>query len=384
MTEGPSTISIDRKLFSESMRAFIDAPVQGGGWFEPLNMVESALGVRGVVMMAYERFRATPVNAIERSAGMPMESEAIYREQFAALDDRARFCLTRPVGEIIFDHQMGDVGEMDRTLPIYRDFLRPFDIGRFTGVRLSSHGTPNGYSLFAFSKPNESEPPDGRETAYVLTAASVVQGALFAAAALGEARAMSAARAGALDALAFGVLFVNESGAVADANRAARDVLKRGVGLSISHGRLAIDDDFARARFARILSGAGAPRAVETVSLRRRDDARPLTLLVLRPDAGRALPGAPNLRPVFVIEAGAAPSPERLWAAAFGLSPVEIEVARMMSEGRSSREIAAARGVSFATVRTQMRNLYGKLGVTKASAAVRVLLQTTMVSPGER
>lgn len=365
------------------MRAFIDAPVHGGGWAEPLNMAERALGMRGVVMMAYERFRATPVAAIERSAGMPPESEPLYREQFAHIDTRAQFCLTRPAGEIIFDHQMGDLREIERVDPIYRDFLRPFDMARFVGVRLAPHGAADGYSLFAFSKPNDAEPPDGRETAYVLIAASVVQGALYAAAALGEARAVSAARGTALDALAFGVFFVSESGAIADANIMARTLFERGGGLTSANGRLAIDDDAAREKLTRILSGRKALRAVETVIVRRRDGARPLTLLILRPSA-HALPGASALlRPVFVIEAGAAPSPEGLWAAAFGLSAVEVAVAHLMTQGLTGREIASARGVGYATIRTQIASVYNKLGVSRASAAVRVLLQASLIAQNE-
>ncbi|MEZ4265996.1 MAG: helix-turn-helix transcriptional regulator [Myxococcota bacterium] len=45
------------------------------------------------------------------------------------------------------------------------------------------------------------------------------------------------------------------------------------------------------------------------------------------------------------------------------LSPAEQEVVRLVLDGRSNREIAAARGVSVKTVANQLRAVYEKLGI---------------------
>lgn len=53
--------------------------------------------------------------------------------------------------------------------------------------------------------------------------------------------------------------------------------------------------------------------------------------------------------------------------AAFQLTAAEARVALMLAEGQGPQAIADSRGVSINTVRTQVRNLYDKLGVTRQS-----------------
>jgi DNA-binding CsgD family transcriptional regulator len=54
------------------------------------------------------------------------------------------------------------------------------------------------------------------------------------------------------------------------------------------------------------------------------------------------------------------------------LTPREKDVLRLMSEGRSSRDIGAKLGISYTTVRTHIRSLGSKLGVhSKLEAIVK-------------
>lgn len=46
------------------------------------------------------------------------------------------------------------------------------------------------------------------------------------------------------------------------------------------------------------------------------------------------------------------------------LSPAQKEVARLLKDGLSNKEIAEHQNVSINTVKTQARNIYTKLGVT--------------------
>jgi DNA-binding CsgD family transcriptional regulator len=52
------------------------------------------------------------------------------------------------------------------------------------------------------------------------------------------------------------------------------------------------------------------------------------------------------------------------------LTAREIEVLRLMAEGTPSRDIAAQLGISYATVRSHIRSMGGKLGVHSKSDAV--------------
>jgi DNA-binding CsgD family transcriptional regulator len=52
------------------------------------------------------------------------------------------------------------------------------------------------------------------------------------------------------------------------------------------------------------------------------------------------------------------------------LTSRETEVLRLMAEGASSREIAARLGISYATVRSHIRSMGGKLDVHSKGEAV--------------
>lgn len=54
--------------------------------------------------------------------------------------------------------------------------------------------------------------------------------------------------------------------------------------------------------------------------------------------------------------------------AAFKLTPSEIRVVEKMAEGATVEEIAAAMGISVLTVRSHLKHVYAKLGVTSRQA----------------
>ena len=71
----------------------------------------------------------------------------------------------------------------------------------------------------------------------------------------------------------------------------------------------------------------------------------------------------------------------RLSAAAvtFGLSPVQLDVAKLIAEGRSLTQIAEQLGITANTARTHLDRIFDKTGVRTQPALVRMLL--TSVSP---
>lgn len=59
---------------------------------------------------------------------------------------------------------------------------------------------------------------------------------------------------------------------------------------------------------------------------------------------------------------------------AHGLTPAEARVAIILLEGSSAREVADCLGVSFNTVRTQIKEVYAKLGVDSRARFVKLML----------
>jgi DNA-binding CsgD family transcriptional regulator len=60
--------------------------------------------------------------------------------------------------------------------------------------------------------------------------------------------------------------------------------------------------------------------------------------------------------------------------ALFGLTEAEALLARGLLDGRRLAEIAASRDVSVETVRTQLRSLFRKTGVSRQADLMRMLL----------
>jgi DNA-binding CsgD family transcriptional regulator len=57
----------------------------------------------------------------------------------------------------------------------------------------------------------------------------------------------------------------------------------------------------------------------------------------------------------------------------------ELEVLRLLAEGRTDREVAAALGVSHRTATTHVTGIFNKLGVTTRTAAVAQAIRAGLV-----
>ena len=79
--------------------------------------------------------------------------------------------------------------------------------------------------------------------------------------------------------------------------------------------------------------------------------------------------------------AGRAGLEGELWArrARMGLSPRELQVLQLVAEGRSAPEIGELLFVSAGTVKTHLKNIYGKLGARDRASAVAEALRRGLI-----
>ena len=79
--------------------------------------------------------------------------------------------------------------------------------------------------------------------------------------------------------------------------------------------------------------------------------------------------------------AGRAGLEGELWArrARVGLSPRELQVLQLVADGRSAPEIGALLFVSAGTVKTHLKNIYGKLGARDRASAVALALRRGLI-----
>lgn len=77
--------------------------------------------------------------------------------------------------------------------------------------------------------------------------------------------------------------------------------------------------------------------------------------------------------------------PARRLQRAFGWTEAEAEVAREIASGARLHEVAERRGVGIETVRTQLKSVFRKAGVSSQAALVRLLANASAsLQPGRR
>jgi DNA-binding NarL/FixJ family response regulator len=107
---------------------------------------------------------------------------------------------------------------------------------------------------------------------------------------------------------------------------------------------------------------------------RRRRDARDelrAALTVL--EASGAEPWAERARTELRASGGGAPTAQETASGLAELTPQELEVARLVAEGSTNREVAARLYMGVRTVESHLGRIYGKLGVNSRVALARLV-----------
>jgi DNA-binding CsgD family transcriptional regulator len=155
----------------------------------------------------------------------------------------------------------------------------------------------------------------------------------------------------------------------------ARRLLAEADGLTVESDRIAAWRAEDRAALARAVAKATAQDPAQArpgfVRVARASGRPPLALLVA-PSSAREASGAAA---VVVRAMGAeADVPPQLLIDLFDLTPAEARVAAELVKGRAPQEIADGVSVSLNTIRNQLQHAYRKIGVSRQSALVTVVL----------
>lgn len=174
---------------------------------------------------------------------------------------------------------------------------------------------------------------------------------------------------GSLDILGAAAFICTADGQVRRMTAAAEALARSGAHLGVVHGRLGAAHPQDKARFEAALGRAGRermwnPRSTQLLLRSRLDGSVLVCEIAPLPlkDFPMGLAGA-----VLVIARpprSGAPSSEALQGA-FGLTPAECQVALAIAGGLSPADVARQRGASTGTVRSQLKSVAAKLGVSR-------------------
>ncbi len=178
--------------------------------------------------------------------------------------------------------------------------------------------------------------------------------------------------------LADGVLFLDESGKIVEANDAGLVCLRENDGLSLKNRRIACIVPNSDRKLEMLLAVMCGPDFAK-------DD--PQAVVVPRPSGRPAYAIRLHRLPVktgaffnhaivaaFIHDpCSKVPRDYRLFCDEFGMTPAEAGVAIALETGSTPTSFAAENGVSITTVRTQVQNAMRKAGVNRQVDLVRVL-----------
>ena len=196
---------------------------------------------------------------------------------------------------------------------------------------------------------------------------------------LAGAGALGATLTEMLEAGGLGVVQLDARGRIAAANDRARDLLRVGNGLFDRDGFLSArarrDNDSLQRLLGRALPPSGA-RAAGGSTIVRRPGALPPLVLHVNPVGGQETdyPAWPVAALVLIVDpAGGASVDPAAAAAALGLTGMESRVAVLLARGMSVKEIAKATGRKESTIRTHVKHMFAKHGLSRQTDLVRLV-----------
>ena len=196
--------------------------------------------------------------------------------------------------------------------------------------------------------------------------------------ALVDAGAAGTSLARILDNSRFGIIQLARRGQIVAINDLARDLLRGGDTLfdrgGFLHARSPADDDELQKLLARALPRDGQGTSASMLAKRR--SVLPRLILHVSPVGGAQMDFRPRHVAALVLvvdPARRARIDPKLVMAALDLTPAESQVAAMLAEGKTPRDIAAATGRKESTIRWHMQNIFIKHGISRQVELVRLV-----------
>ena len=207
--------------------------------------------------------------------------------------------------------------------------------------------------------------------------------------ALVDAKALGVTLTGLLDKSESGIIQLDRRGRIVAANDRARDLLRKGDALFDQGGMLGArspnDDAVLQGLLARALPRFCEQGASGSLTMSRSTGMPGLTVHVtpvghketdIRPRRVAAL--------VQVVDHEATRIDPALVEAVLGLTPAESQIAVLLAEGTTPRDIAALTGRKERTVRWHVQQIFEKRGISRQVELVRQVLSLARTSPPPR
>lgn len=364
-------------LHARVVDAFQRALFDDAAWLQASSLLGEACGSVGAFFVLADRPTVPPSSACRvlmarcsyQGRDRPDVCRTYFRDYYPT-DERIPRVLALPdskvvaVSDVFTRHQM-------QTSRVYNEYLVRYPAQNGLQVRLDG---PDGSQIVALlGDPVGAQGWTAARVAALRYLLPHLRQYIHVRGALAGAEAVASSLAALLETARLSVFQLDADGRIVHASDPALELLRdRHSALRDRDGRLRAlfpgDDARLQNLVARAVPSVPPPRAGGSMLVRRSALLAPLVVHLTPVVAG--LGGGDRPRGVAVLVLVVDPLrrprfPPALVARVLGLSPTEAEVAVLLAEGRTLRQIAEMNGRAYNTVRAHLQNIFAKLGVSR-------------------
>ena len=367
--------------FNRILTSLHQATFDDAQWLDASRLINEACGAVGnalVVADANEELPRILFAGFYGSTERRDDLERLYFNDYYPWDERVPRARQLPDGQLVHVHELYSAEEL-RTSRTYNEALPRMDGQRSLNVRLDGPGGTN--ILWVLADPVE---PVGWGSAQIEMVQSLmphIRHFVSVRQAVAGAGALGSSLAKLLDNTRVGVMHLDRSGRIVEANGRARRLLKRADGIFEVDGSLRARSPAENKRLEQVLA-RGLPEspgsaANGSTTVRRAPGVPSLMVHVhpVTPEREMDLGLRDVSAVVLVVDPGSPPDVDpELVAKALGLTPSQSQVAALLAQGKTVRGIASLTGRRENAVHFLLKQGYKKLGISRQTELVRLVL----------
>ena len=377
------------ETFKAILAALHEAALDRDSWPRASLLIDEALGTHGSTLAcgdgeSDEDYRVHFMWICLRGQRR-RDLEHLWMESYYSVDEGLPRLRRRPYNQLIHVTDLYTEEEL-RTSEAYNALRTLAHAGNAINVRLD--GPDDSRILWQIDDPVDNDGWSPWQLDRVLSFLPHIRHTVRVQQTLAGAGALNSTLTEMLDASGLGIVQLDARGRIVATNDRARDVLRTGDGLLDREGfllaRALRDNDDLQRLLNRALPRFGAVGAGGSTVVRRQDALLPLVMHV-HPVDGRETdyPFSPVAALVLVVDpAGAADIDLAVVAAALDLTGMESRVATLLAQGMSVRQIAAATGRKESTIRSHIKQVFAKHGLSRQAELMRLVLALAGASGG--
>lgn len=360
---------------SQVLGALYDAATDATLWIPFLQQLGQSTGARSGLFLMHSA--GQDVYTISRSWEIDPGAVRLYQEHYYSFDVWAKQGLSKPAGTVCISEELCTRKEIEAT-EFYHDLMLACEIeyGMFSVVENS----PSRWASISLFRGNSGSAFEHGELEILQFLTPHIRRAFELHFQFSDLKARSANLETALDSLSTGVVFFGLKGEIIYMNQMASTLVSQRDGLFATRDGLRAERQNESDLLARtVLEAASKSNGIDLsarriVEVSRRT--RPALQVVVSPIRNQAIDTSQRVAAVAFVNdpLQRRRPPQDELRICYGLTPAECRVALLLADGRSPREIAQMIGVSFNTVRSQIKSVFSKAGVKRQGELIRLLL----------